>query len=579
VTGTSTVNISAYGGNDQITGTAAADVIWGGAGADTVSGGLGADQFRFIQGDSTAVTVAVGGDATLNTGDIFTFAGGVADVVHGRFDVAGTSAAGGDRIQLFSLANQSNPTSMTMPANGLVTDQKFYVVQGNYDAEAGSFFVSTTLGLDTLVVYDGDASAAVTQTAVVVQGHTPSTLTVSGNTLYANVADTDATAPTLSSVVINGSTLSMTFSEAIDPEHTPLPSSIPVVLVNGTANAVVDGSITGNVVTLMLQRAVTASDTVTFSYTDPTSGNDANALQDLAGNDVASGANIPVTYVTPPTLNANALNAATNLEVSSDIVLNFSTNVTAAAGKYIHIVNDPNSVTGAGFHGESTVNTLDILVTDSTQVTIAGGKVTLNPTADLDLANNYHITIDAGAFTASAGGLAMFAYDGSTTLRFSTVTPGASALANAAASQVMNTDGTLGSGHLWLDIELIGSPSASAGTALDLSANNYALVAKDYSSAGGSPGNDGVITGDFYVAANNFGVGDLIYIDNQGGAANDLTQTGIIATNTPPSLVQFAGTGLGGFVDISIAGSTATFDTVAQLKTLLGTTTSPVISA
>jgi hypothetical protein len=234
---------------------------------------------------------------------------------------------------------------------------------------------------------------------------------------------------------------------------------------------------------------------------------------------------------------------------------------------------------GTGFHGESTVNTLNILVTDTTQVSIVGGKVTLNPTADLDLATNYHITIDAGAFTTTATGAALAAYDGTSTLHFSTVMPGTTALANAVASHIMNADGTLGSGHLWLDIEGIGSPSNFSGTALDLSANNYALVAKDYSSSGGSPGNDGVITGDFYVAANNFGAGDLLYIDNQSAVANDMTKTNIINHGTPPTTVQFAGTNLGGLVDISLAGTTTTFDTIAQMKTLLGTSTSPVISA
>ena len=393
----------------------------------------------------------------------------------------------------------------------------------------------------------------------------------------------DTTAPTLTTATVNGAVLTLTFNETIDSAN--IPASAPVVLVNGVAGAVSSVAFSGAVVTLNLTTPVISSDVVTFSYTDPTSGNDANALQDLAGNDVASGAAIPVTnqtvVATPPTLSASLLDNVTKLEVSSNIVLNFSANVSAAAGKYIHIVNDANSVTGAGFRGESTVNTLDILVTDSTQVTIAGGKVTINPTADLDLANNYHITIDAGAFTASASGAAMAAYDGTTTLNFSTVTPGTTALANAAASQVMNADGTLGSGHLWLDIEGIGSPSASAGTALDLSANSYALMAKDYDTAGGSAGlgYDGVKTADFYVAANNFGANDLLYIDNQGGAANDVTLTNIINLGTPPTTVQFAGTGLGGFVDISIASSTATFDTIAQLKTLLGTTTSPVISA
>jgi uncharacterized repeat protein (TIGR02059 family) len=280
------------------------------------------------------------------------------------------------------------------------------------------------------------------------------------------------------------------------------------------------------------------------------------------------------TLTTPglaPTLNASALNNVTNLEVGSNLVLNYSESVTAVAGKYIHIVNDG----GTGFRGESTVNTLDILVTDASQVSISGGRVTLNPTADLDLANNYHITIDAGAFRGASSNQVSAAYNGT---NFSTVTPGTTALANAAASRVMNTDGTLGNGHLWLDIEGIGSPSASAGTALDLSANNYTLVAKDYEAAGGSPGNDGVKTGDFYVAANNFGAGDVVYIDNQGGAANDLTQTNVINYGTPPTTVQFAGTGLGGLVDISLAGSTATFDTVTQLKSLLGASTDPIFS-
>ena len=116
-------------------------------------------------------------------------------------------------------------------------------------------------------------------------------------------------------------------------------------------------------------------------------------------------------------------------------------------------------------------------------------------------------------------------------------------------------------------------------TALDLSGNNYVLVAKDYSAPGGSTGNDGVTTADFNVAASNFGAGDLLYIDNQGGAANDLTQTIIINRGTPPSTVQFAGTNLGGFVDISLAGTTVTFATITEMKNLLGASISPVISA
>ena len=106
-------------------------------------------------------------------------------------------------------------------------------------------------------------------------------------------------------------------------------------------------------------------------------------------------------------------------------------------------------------------------------------------------------------------------------------------------------------------------------------------MAKDYDAAGASSslGYDGIKTADFYVAANNFGAGDLLYIDNQGVTVNDISISNIINNGNPPTTLQFAGTTLGGLVNISLAGSSATFDTIAQMKTLLGTATSPVISA
>jgi hypothetical protein len=287
-----------------------------------------------------------------------------------------------------------------------------------------------------------------------------------------------------------------------------------------------------------------------------------------------------------PTLKASALNGVTNLDVQSNIVLNYSQAVTALAGKYIHIVNDG----GPGFHGESTTNTLDILVTDGSAVTVSGGKVTINPAADLDLANNYHITIDAGAFVSATGSVPMAAFDGTTALHFSTVTPGTGAsgtsgVANAAASQAMDSSGGMTSSSLWLDIEAIGSPSNAAGTPLDLSGGKYVLVAKDYDPTGADAGSgyDGIKTGDFYVAANNFGADDRIYIDNQSAAKNELSLTGIVNTGAAPTTVQFAGnTGLGGFVDMTLAGSAAGYDTFADMQKYLNPANpagSPVISA
>ena len=275
-----------------------------------------------------------------------------------------------------------------------------------------------------------------------------------------------------------------------------------------------------------------------------------------------------------PTLQSSALDNVTNFDVSSNIVLNFSESVTAVADKYVHIVNDANDASKAGFRTETTAHTLDILVTDTSQVSISNGKVTLNPTFDLDLANNYHITIDDGAFLGVSSGLPSSAYDGTTSLNFSTVTPGTTALASAVASQKMDAGGALAASYQWLDIEGIGSPSGTA-TTLNLSGGNYALVAKDYDAGGADSGAgyDGIQVGDLYVAATDFATGDLIYLDDQASsAANDLAYTLVINDNTAPTQIQFAGSSLGGFIDVTVAGSVTDYDSISALNTAVGST-------
>jgi hypothetical protein len=58
-----------------------------------------------------------------------------------------------------------------------------------------------------------------------------------------------------------------------------------------------------------------------------------------------------------------------------------------------------------------------------------------------------------------------------------------------------------------------------------------------------------------------------------------MTKTNIINHGTPPTTVQFVETGLGGYVDISLVGTTVTFATITEMKNLLGVSISPVISA
>lgn len=292
---------------------------------------------------------------------------------------------------------------------------------------------------------------------------------------------------------------------------------------------------------------------------------------DLAGNSTQQA--VAITVVNAPTLLPSALDNVTNFEVTSPIVLLFSEGIQAVAGKSLHLINDG----GVGFRGESTNNSQSILVTDASQISIVGNKLIINPTFDLDLANNYHIEIDEGAFLGVDSGLPTAAFDGTSSLNFATVTPGGFALALAAESQAMNADGEMVTGRKWLDIEGIGSFSNAASSPLDLGDGNYALVAKDHDPAGAdaNSGYDGIRTGNFWVGANNFGPGDLIYFDDQTNNpanANDLSMTILNHDGNAPTQVQLAGLDLGGFIDITLAGNSAGYDTIALMEAALGTT-------
>ena len=97
---------------------------------------------------------------------------------------------------------------------------------------------------------------------------------------------TDTTAPTLLTARVERTVLRLNWSEAMDTSSKPETSAF-TVNVGASARATDEVSISGSVVTLMLESAVDAGDAVTVSYSAPT-GSTATALRDSAGNNVAS---------------------------------------------------------------------------------------------------------------------------------------------------------------------------------------------------------------------------------------------------------------------------------------------------
>ena len=90
-------------------------------------------------------------------------------------------------------------------------------------------------------------------------------------------------APLIESAAVNGTTLTLTYYEDLDTGSVPAPSAYSVT-VNGTAQEPASVAIAGRTVTLTLATETFENDTVTLSYTVPTS----NAVQDESGLDAPS---------------------------------------------------------------------------------------------------------------------------------------------------------------------------------------------------------------------------------------------------------------------------------------------------
>ena len=93
----------------------------------------------------------------------------------------------------------------------------------------------------------------------------------------------DTVAPVLSTATVDGTSLVLTYGEALDPGSVPVASDFAVSVAGLTA-VVSNVGVLGRAVTLTLANAVAPGQTVTLGYTVPT-GTDAMPLQDLAGND------------------------------------------------------------------------------------------------------------------------------------------------------------------------------------------------------------------------------------------------------------------------------------------------------
>jgi|GEM_PF-1275218 len=215
-------------------------------------------------------------------------------------DAANIPAASAFTVKVNAVA-QASPTNVVVSAAGKTVTLTLAAAVVSGDVVTVSY-TNPTAGDDANAIQDAAGNDAATITNQAVTNITP-----------------DVAVPVFYSATANGSTLVMTYTEANTLDATNIPAaSAFTVKVNAVAQASptnVVVSAAGKTVTLTLAAAVVNGDAVTVSYTDPTAGDDANAIQDAAGNDAATISNQAVTNntadVTAPVFASATANGST----------------------------------------------------------------------------------------------------------------------------------------------------------------------------------------------------------------------------------------------------------------------------
>ena len=132
--------------------------------------------------------------------------------------------------------------------------------------------------------------------------------------------------PILQSATVDGATLLLTYSEALDNTSPPSAGAYTVMVSPGAAPTVSTVAINDDIVTLTLSTAVSSDQTVTLDYAVPGS----DPIQDADGNEAAALDGQAVENNTPPILESATVNGATLVLTYNDALDNTSTPSTGA---------------------------------------------------------------------------------------------------------------------------------------------------------------------------------------------------------------------------------------------------------
>ena len=195
-----------------------------------------------------------------------------------------------------------------------------------------------------------------------------------------NTGGVDSTKPVFASATVDGDRLEMAYTEFnfLDPHNLPATTAF-TVKVGGVTRAVtsVDIHAVDKIVTLILASAVESGETVTVGYTDPTAGDDANALQDLAGNDAATITAKAVTNITAdttaPVFDSATVNGASLVLTYTELNTLDAAHEPAAGAFVVKVAGVTRTVSSVAVDADDNTVTLTLssAVTNGQAVTVA----------------------------------------------------------------------------------------------------------------------------------------------------------------------------------------------------------------
>ena len=227
------------------------------------------------------------------------------------------------------------------------------------------------------VTPDADYAGAVT---VSVAADAATNGTGVGNAAASADFEADTKGPGLSTAVVAGNTLVLTYNEDLDASSVPAGSAYTVKAEGSAVALAASGAVTvsGRTVTLTLASAVLTTDTVTASYTAPGT----NKLQDALGNAVGALMDRAVVNDTAKPTLAIASTDTFPTKDPFDVTLGFSAVVSGFAQGDIEVSNGTAS---------------------SFIETVSGTTWTVTVTPDADYAGAVTVTVAADAATNGSG--------------------------------------------------------------------------------------------------------------------------------------------------------------------------------